>query len=84
MFVYVEHIKNPTIRFKVVAYDKETKTARLKGEYGAEFSRDMSKEAMAKYGYKVVRSEVELSLIPEPKVQAAKKVKAPPTGDEDE
>lgn len=46
MFVYLENVKNRSVRFQVLSYDKEKKTGVLRGEYGAEFSRDMSKEAL--------------------------------------
>jgi len=62
MFVYVENLKNPTVRFEVLSYDKETKVAKLLGEYGTEFSRELSKESMAKFGYRIVKSETELPL----------------------
>ncbi len=62
MFVYIENIKNPTVRFRVLAYDKDSKMGKLAGEYGAEFSRDLSKPALAKFGYRIVKSEEELPL----------------------
>lgn len=84
MFVYLENVKNPTVRFEVVAYDKETKTAKLKGEYGAEFSRDVSKESLAKFGYKLVKSETKLPLNSVPLPPTAKKKAEPIEEDEEE
>jgi hypothetical protein len=83
MHVYLENLKNPTVRFEVVSYDKATHTAKIKGEYGAEFSRDVSKEALAKYGYRIVKSEKPLSL-KSISVQPAPAKAAPPPEDEDE
>lgn len=62
MFVYLENVKNSAIRFQVLSYDADTKIAVLLGQYGARFNRNISKEALAQYGYKVVQSETELSL----------------------
>lgn len=87
MHIYVENLKNPDVRFKVMSYDKATKIAKLKGEYGAEFTRDISKEALEKFGYKLVKSENELPLMsaPKPKPPKEKKVvKAAPPEEEDE
>ena len=66
MKLFIENLKNPKVRFEVESFDKETKVGILKGEYGARFSRNLSKEALAKYGYKVVRVEDEKE-IPHPK-----------------
>ncbi len=71
MYVYIENIKNPNIRFKVNKYDKETKLGTLEGEYGAVFSRDLSKASLEKYGYKLVKSDVELPLLSSDKAKAA-------------
>jgi hypothetical protein len=62
MHVYIENVKTPTIRFEVLAYDKTTKVARLRGEYGAEFDRNIGKDVLEKYGYKIVQSEKALPL----------------------
>jgi len=67
MYVYVESTKNTNVRFEVLKYDAATKTGLLKGEYGAEFSRDLSKESLAKYGYKIRKSEQPLELSSQPK-----------------
>lgn len=68
MFVYVENTVTG-IRFEVVSYDKETKTARLRGAFGAEFSRDISKPSLEKYNFKLVKSEKELPLADRPGLQ---------------
>lgn len=90
MNIYLENIKNPDIRFKVMSYDKETKQAKLKGGYGAEFTRDISKVSLEKFGYKLVKTEKELPLVSAPKEKAAPKaaskvkVKAKATEEEEE
>ena len=65
MFIYIENIKTPEIRFKVESYDKESKIGKLRGGYGAEFSRGLSKEELARYGYRIVKSETELPIVTE-------------------
>ena len=62
MYVYVEHVKDPDVRFLVVSYDKETHDAKLKGEYGAEFTQNISKDSLIKRGYRIRKSEKELPL----------------------
>lgn len=62
MFVYVESISNPSVRFRVKEYDKASGMARLCGAFGAEFNRSIAKEDLKKYGFRVVSSEKELSL----------------------
>jgi len=66
MHIYLEHLTTMA-RFEVMEYDKETKMAKLRGEYGAQFSRDISKESLARLGYKIIKSEEVLPL--RPKVQ---------------
>jgi hypothetical protein len=77
MFVYIESIKNPTIRFEVLEYDKDTKIGKLKGGFGTVITRDISKEELQKRGYKIIKSETALSLTapptsekPKPKAEA--------------
>lgn len=84
MHIYLENLKDPDVRFKVMSYDKETKVAKLKGGYGAEFSRDISKASLAKFGYKIVKSEAELPLVSAPKVKAAPKPKKKAAATEEE
>lgn len=84
MFVYIENIKDPTVRFRVMSYDAESKMGKLAGEYGAEFSRDLSKASLAKFGYKIVKSDKELSLASssKPKEKGKKAKKAAETEEE--
>ena len=44
-------------KFKVISYNQETKKGRIIGDMGVEFDTDMSKEALLKSGYKVVKME---------------------------
>jgi hypothetical protein len=44
-------------KFKVISYNQETKKGRIIGAMGVEFDTDMSKEALLKSGYKVVKME---------------------------
>lgn len=83
MYIYVENVKDPSVRFQVVSYDKDTKQGKLKGEFGSEFTRDLSKPALDRYGYKLIRSEQELPLVSAP-VPKAKKPKAAPVEDDEE
>ena len=86
MHVYVENIKNPGVRFEVMEYDTETKIAKLKGSFGVIFSRNISKAEMEKHGYKIVKSEEVLSLVPPPVTPAApaKKAKVEEPAEEEE
>ena len=45
------------LRFEILKYNSETKIGLLIGEMGIEFESDLSKEALTKYGYKVVKEE---------------------------
>jgi hypothetical protein len=62
MPIYIQNVKNPNVRFEVLAYDKTTGMGKIKGELGAEFTRDISKPALEKYGYAVVKSDKPLPL----------------------
>jgi hypothetical protein len=84
MRVYVQSTKNPELRFEVVTYDSASKTATLRGEFGAQFTRDMSKASLQKYGYEIVESETPLPLTAPPKVKKPTKKEAPPADDDDE
>ena len=79
MFVYVESINNPSVRFEVVTYDKASGMAKLRGAFGAEFTRCISKADLKKYGFKVLSSEKELPLGDRP---GAKKVGTIPEPDD--
>ena len=55
---YIKSMKpGSDLEFKVVSYDPATKKGRIIGTLGKEFDCDMSKEALIKAGYKVVRKE---------------------------
>lgn len=60
MFIYLQSCKNPEIRFEVVGFDADTGIGKLRGLYGAEFSRDISRPQLEKLGYKIVKSETPL------------------------
>lgn len=79
MYVYVESINNPSVRFQVMTYDKSDGTAKLRGAFGAEFTRSIAKADLKKYGFKVVQSEKELPLGDRP---GAKKVGTIPEDDD--
>lgn len=66
MHLYLESTKAPGVRFEVTEYDKETKTATIRGEFGGEFTHVLSKAAMDSLGFKLVKSEKELPLTPPP------------------
>jgi adenine specific DNA methylase Mod len=66
VFVYIESIKNPAVRFEVLEYDKETKIGKLRGGFGTVITRDISKDELVKRGYKIIKSETPLSLTPPP------------------
>jgi hypothetical protein len=67
MNVYIESVKNPNLRFKVVEYNAETKQGTLMGGFGVTFTRNISKEELKLRGFKVVKSEDELPLTAPPK-----------------
>lgn len=48
----------PENKFEILTYDKQTKIARLKGQYAA-WDEELSEDKMAKYHYTVVKEEVE-------------------------
>jgi hypothetical protein len=73
MHFYLQNIKDENIRFEVIEFDKETKVGKLRGEYGAVISRDISKESLTKLGYRFVKSEKPLPLSSAPKKPAAPK-----------
>lgn len=45
------------LRFEILKYDPETHIGLLIGEMGISFESNLSKEALTKYGYKVVKEE---------------------------
>lgn len=61
-YLYVESTVIPNLRFRVIGYDPATSMARLEGEFGVQFTRNVSKAELEKRGLKRVKSEVELPL----------------------
>jgi len=57
--LYIENVKNPKVRFKVLKFNKDTGQGTLEGEYGAQFTRNLRKESLTQYGYKVVKVDEE-------------------------
>lgn len=49
--LYLESIKNPTHRFRILKYDPDTKQGKLIGDLGCEFKQDLSRETIEKRGY---------------------------------
>lgn len=56
---FLESTKAPGLRFEIVKLDKATMRATLKGDTGVAFDHDISAGVLAKYGYKIVKVEVE-------------------------
>lgn len=56
---YLESIKAPGLRFKIVKLDRATMRATLQGDTGVPFERDISTDTLEKYGYKIVKQEPE-------------------------
>ena len=54
---YLESIKAPGLRFKIVKLDRPTMRATLQGDTGVPFERSIGEEDLAKYGYKIVKRE---------------------------
>ena len=55
--LYLESTRKPNLHFEVLAYDPETKKGKIMGSLGTPFDADMSKEALLKSGYKVIKAE---------------------------
>lgn len=56
MKIYLQSTKgNPDTKFEVLSYDPETKKGMIMGSLGKSFPADMSKEALAKSGYRVIK-----------------------------
>jgi hypothetical protein len=68
MYVYIENVANPEVRFQVMEYDKETGAGKLRGGYGSVITRNISKAELTKRGYRLVTSPDELPLTPKPKL----------------
>ncbi|MFM7007917.1 MAG: hypothetical protein ACKO0Z_01055 [Betaproteobacteria bacterium] len=50
--------KAKNLKFEIVELDKATMRAKLKGDTGVPFERDLSGDTLAKYGYKIEKIEV--------------------------
>ena len=68
----IQNIKNPKVTFRIVSFDPDTKLGILEGEYGGRFTRNLSKESLTTFGYRVVKAD-EAAPAPAP---AARKKKA--------
>lgn len=55
MKLFIESLKNPEVRFEVESFDRETGVGVLLGNFGARFTRNLSKDSLAKFGYKVIK-----------------------------
>lgn len=55
---FLESTKAPGLRFKIVHLDKQTMRAKLLGDTGVPFERDISAETLEKYGYRITKAEV--------------------------
>lgn len=53
---YLESTKAKGLQFKIVKLDKVAKRATLEGPTGMPFERDISQEALDKYGYRVIQA----------------------------
>lgn len=60
--VYVQSTKNPSLRWKVISYDPETKIGELQGGFNVVFKRSLAKEALQEKDYEIVQSDEELPL----------------------
>ena len=52
---YLESTKAAGLQFKILKLDKVAKRATLQGPAGTPFERDISQEALDKYGYRVIQ-----------------------------
>ncbi len=77
MHLYVQSTTYPSVRFEVKDYDPESGMATLRGAFGAEFRRCISKPDLKKYGFTVVKSEKELSLGDMPGLQKVGTIPSP-------
>lgn len=55
MCFYLESTTAPGLRFKVLHMDPQTSRAKLLGDTGVPFEREISQATLDKYGYKVVQ-----------------------------
>lgn len=76
MYVYVESTVFDNVRFQVVKYDKSTKLALMRGEYGGQFQTSLDSAVLEKNHYRVVQSEEQLPLLSAPQKAPRKKAAA--------
>lgn len=57
MFLQSTRPGKEKMRFEILSYNAETKQGILIGSMGVKFDADLSKEAVLKKGYKVVKGE---------------------------
>lgn len=57
--LYLESTKAPGLRFRVMKVEKGTMRAQLLGDTGVAFERVLTDDVMNRYGYKLVRVEVQ-------------------------
>lgn len=51
---YLVHKETRNLKFRIVALDRETATATLRGDTGVDFPMKLSEEILEKYGYNIV------------------------------
>ena len=56
--LFIDSLRKPGLRYKVLEFDPDTQQAKLIGAMGTEFSRNISKPELEKYGYKRTREIV--------------------------
>lgn len=54
---FLENVKTPGLRFRIVKLDKVNMRAVLQGDTGVPFERDISQPTLDKFGYKIVKVE---------------------------
>jgi hypothetical protein len=50
---YLVHTKVQNLKFKILELDKDTMHAKLLGDTGVPFERDISQESLDKFGYRI-------------------------------
>lgn len=60
IFVYVEHVTSPEIRFRVLEYDQKTGMGKLESSLGVVIDRLISPEELKKRNYKLRTSTTPL------------------------
>ena len=60
MKLFVQSLRDPSIRFEVLSFDPATKRGRIKSlRYGSEFDEPLDKETLTQLGYCIERVEEE-------------------------